>query len=63
MAQVPPLTGATRRRSKPRVFKDGYGKVNSENIRGRSPGAGPVSDQRTLAFGTRTLGKGKGRVG
>jgi hypothetical protein len=61
MAQQPPLDRPARRSEagKVRVWKDGYAKVNCENIRGVSPGRGSVSDQRVKPFGTRTLGKGR----
>jgi hypothetical protein len=61
MALQPPLDRPARRASKARVFKGADGKVNSENIRGRSPGRGPIKDQRSLLFGTRALRKG-GRI-
>jgi hypothetical protein len=58
-AKLPPLDGPARRSTKATVWKDGYGKVNSENIRGLSPGKGAIRDQRapSFAIGTRTMGR------
>jgi hypothetical protein len=48
-----------RPRTKARVIKTADGKVIAENIRGRSPGRGKVTDQRAPLIGTRTLGRGR----
>jgi hypothetical protein len=52
----PPTDPPIKRASQPRIFKGSDGKVNTENIKGRSSGRGPLRDQRAKNITSRPLG-------